>query len=117
MVVRANKGEAIKNYYVERPFEFTKKDISDGMLIPGVTVNVYDETGENIIFTGKTDENGEITITLPAGKYFYQEVDAQAPYLCPDDLYPFEITKDNKVTQALMSILESFEAVNITWSK
>ena len=103
VVVQANKGEAIKNYYVERPFEFTKKDISDGMLIPGVTVNVYDETGENIIFTGKTNENGEITITLPAGKYFYQEVDAPAPYLCPDDLYPFEITKDNKVTQALMT--------------
>lgn len=103
VVVQANKGEPIKNYYVERPFEFTKKDISDGMLIPGVTVNVYDETGENIIFTGKTDEKGEITITLPAGKYFYQEVDAPAPYLCPDDLYPFEITKDNKVTQALMT--------------
>ena len=103
VVVQANKGEAIKNYYVERPFEFTKKDVSDGMLIPGVTVNVYDETGENIIFTGKTNENGEITITLPAGKYFYQEVDAPAPYLCPDDLYPFEITKDNKVTQALMT--------------
>lgn len=103
VVVQANKGEPIKNYYVERPFEFTKKDISDGRLIPGVTVNVYDETGENIIFTGKTDEKGEITITLPAGKYFYQEVDAPAPYLCPDDLYPFEITKDNKVTQALMT--------------
>lgn len=103
VVVQANKGEPIKNYYVERPFEFTKKDISDGMLIPGVTVNVYDETGEKIIFTGKTDEKGEITITLPAGKYFYQEVDAPAPYLCPDDLYPFEITKDNKVTQALMT--------------
>ena len=65
VVVQANKGEAIKNYYVERPFEFAKKDVSDGMLIPGITVNVYDETGENIIFTGKTNENGEITITLP----------------------------------------------------
>ncbi|MEG2717837.1 MAG: SpaA isopeptide-forming pilin-related protein, partial [Eubacterium sp.] len=82
--------------------EISKTEISDGQALPNTKVNIYD-VNMKVIFTGITNEKGEVSIqNLPTGKYFYQEMEAPAPYRCSDEVFPFEI-KDKVVTRAVMS--------------
>lgn len=83
-------------------FELTKKDVSDGKLLPNAGFRIKDETG-NIVATGVTDKNGIATFTLRVGKYTYQEYDAPEGYLIDEREYSFEIKEDGEIVKATMT--------------
>ena len=82
--------------------ELTKKDVSDGKLLPNAGFRIKDEDG-NIVATGVTDKNGLATFTLRVGKYTYQEYDAPEGYLIDEGEYPFEIKEDGEIVKATMT--------------
>jgi LPXTG-motif cell wall-anchored protein len=79
----------------------TKKDVSDGKLIPNCGIRIRDEYG-NTVIEGRTDENGEVRFTLRAGKYTYSEFDCEG-YKIDTAEYPFEITEDGQIIKAVMT--------------
>ena len=49
------------NYLKKGSLEFTKTDLSTDEPLPNTLIEVYTENDE-MIFSGRTDENGKITI-------------------------------------------------------
>ena len=80
----------------------TKKDVSDGKLLPGVGFRIRNEDGK-IVAEGYTDENGEARFTLRVGKYTYQEFAALEGYELDDAEYPFEIKENGEIVKAVMT--------------
>ena len=80
----------------------TKKDVSDGKLLPGVGFRIRNEDGE-IVAEGHTDANGEAKFTLRVGKYTYQEFSALEGYELDDAEYPFEIKENGEIVKAVMT--------------
>ena len=80
----------------------TKKDVSDGKLLPGVGFRIRNEDGE-IVTEGYTDENGEARFSLRVGKYTYQEFAALEGYELDDAEYPFEIKENGEIVKAVMT--------------
>lgn len=80
----------------------TKKDVSDGKLLPGVGFRIRNEDGE-VVAEGYTDENGEAKFTLRVGKYTYQEFAALDGYELDDAEYPFEIKENGEIIKAVMT--------------
>ncbi len=91
----ANKPETSK-------FELTKKDVSDGRLLPDAKFRIKDKDG-NVVATGMTDKTGIATFTLRSGKYTYQEYEAPKGYLIDDREFPFEIKGDGEIVKATMT--------------
>lgn len=85
----------------------TKKDVSDGRLLPGVGFRIRNEAGE-IVVEGYTDENGEAKFTLRVGKYTYQEFAALEGYELDDAEYPFEIKENGEIVKAVMTNKKSW---------
>lgn len=83
--------------------ELTKKDVSDGALIPNCGVEILDKDG-NVVVQGKTDENGVIVFDhLEYGDYFYREYDAPEGYVLDETAYPFSIKEDGEIVKAEMT--------------
>ena len=82
--------------------ELTKKDVSDGKLLPNAKFRIKDKDG-NVVATGVTDGNGLAAFTLRYGKYTYQEYEAPEGYLIDEREFPFEIKEDGKVVKATMT--------------
>lgn len=100
--VEKQPGEGFKNRPIRGELELTKKDISDGKLLPDTGIEILDKDG-NVIFQGRTDENGVIKFKLPYGEYFYREFDAPEGYLIDEKAYPFSITEDGQIVKAVMT--------------
>ena len=61
--------------------EFTKVDLSTGEPLPNTLIEIYTENDE-LIFSGRTNENGKIIIkNLKYGKYYIIEKDAPEGYI------------------------------------
>ena len=98
-----NYETLIENRIPTGKLEFTKTDFSESKTLPNTIIEIYTENDE-LVFRGKTDENGKIVIDkLPAGqKYYIIEKEAPEGYqLNPDKMW-FEITKDGEVIKATM---------------
>jgi uncharacterized surface anchored protein len=94
---------AMTNQKIMGSLELTKKDISDGELIPNCGVEILDKDG-NVIVQGKTDENGVVVFdSLEYGDYFYREYNAPEGYVIDETAYPFSITEDGQVVKAEMT--------------
>ena len=100
-------GEITKAEMKDKPItgtlEFTKTDVSTGEPLPNTLIEIYNEKDE-LIFSGRTDENGKITIPeIRYGKYYILEKEAPEGYtLNPERMY-FEILEDGKVVKAIMT--------------
>ena len=92
--------------FVNKPntskLELTKKDISDGKLLPDAKFRIKDQDG-NVVATGVTDEKGIAVFTLRYGKYTYQEYEAPKGYRIDTREFPFEIKEDGKIIKATMT--------------
>ena len=83
--------------------ELTKKDVSDGALIPNCGVEILDKDG-NVVVQSKTDENGVIVFDhLEYGDYFYREYDAPEGYVLDETAYPFSIKENGEIVKAEMT--------------
>ena len=58
-----------------------------------VSFNIYDDK-DNIVYSGVTDSNGEINLSLPYGKYVIKQINSKEGYQINDD-YWFEINEES----------------------
>lgn len=92
----------LENKPITGELELTKKDISDGKLLPGAGFRIKDADG-NVVAEGYTDENGIARFTLRYGKYTYEEFDAPEGYRIDTTPHEFEITEDGQIVKAEMT--------------
>lgn len=92
----------IENKPITGELEITKKDISDGKLLPNAGFRIKDEDG-NVVAEGYTDENGIARFTLKYGKYTYEEFDAPDGYQIDTTPHAFEIKEDGEIVKAEMT--------------
>ena len=101
-----DNGEIVKAEMKNKPItgtvEITKQDISTSEPLPNTLIEVYNDKDE-LVFSGKTDENGKITIEdLRYGKYYFVEKEAPEGYtLNPEKMY-FEILEDGEIVKCTM---------------
>ncbi len=99
-------GEIVKAEMKDKPItgklEFTKTDFVTGEVVPNTVIEIYTENDE-LIYTGKTDETGKITIEeLRYGKYYILEKEAATGYLITDEKVLFEIKENGEIVKAEM---------------
>ena len=102
VTVENEAGVGFINQPITGKLELTKKDISDGKLLPGVGFRIRNEQGE-IVAEGYTDQNGIAEFTLRYGKYTYQEFDPLDNYQPDETEYPFEIRENGEIVKAEMT--------------
>ncbi len=100
-VVDKNTEKQTNMNLINHPFrgtlEFHKTDLATGKLLKNVLIEVYNEKDE-LIFSGPTDENGQIVIKeLPYGKYYILEKKALNDYHLFKERIYFSITEDKQV--------------------
>ena len=92
----------LTNILKKGTLEFTKTDLVNGEVIPNTIIEVY-TIDDELIFTGKTDENGKVIIdNLKTGKYYILEKEAATGYLITDEQVIFEIKENGEVVKAEM---------------
>lgn len=82
--------------------------------VNGIEIDLYDES-DNIIYNGKTDEEGKIIIeNLPYGKYYIKQKSVPSGYILNDEIKEFSVSdtsclSDIKVTnkKTIMPITSS----------
>ena len=100
-------GEVIKSTMkdddITGTLEFTKLDFSNDNPLPNTLIEIYNADTDELVFSGRTDENGMITIEkLKYGKYYILEKEAPEGYeLNPDKMY-FEIKEDGEIVKSVM---------------
>ena len=79
--------------------EITKRDVSDGKLLPDAGFRIKDENGKTVV-EGYTDKKGIAKFALRIGKYTYEEFDAPDGYILDTKPHKFEIKKDGEIVKA-----------------
>lgn len=76
--------------------QIIKVDEETGERLSGATFDILDDEG-NVVFTGKTDENGELmSIPMEIGNYQIVETAAPDGYQVSDQKHEFTVTGDEK---------------------
>lgn len=110
-------GEIIKSTMKDEnitgTLEFTKVDISTDEPLPNTLIEIYNAENDELVFSGRTDKNGNITIDkIKYGKYYILEKEAPEGYqLNPEKMY-FEITEDGQVIKSVMKDEKIVEVPN-----
>ena len=100
-------GEVVKSTMKDEDItgtlEFTKLDFSNDNPLPNTLIEIYNADTEELVFSGRTDDNGNITIEkLKYGKYYILEKEAPEGYeLNPERMY-FEIKEDGEIVKSIM---------------
>lgn len=101
-----DNGEIVKAEMKNKPItgtvEITKQDVSTSEPLPNTLIEVYNDKDE-LVFSGRTDENGKIIIEeLRYGKYYFVEKEAPEGYtLNPEKMY-FEILEEGEIVKCTM---------------
>ena len=84
----------------------------EGKALEGVTIGVYDLDG-NLIYSGITNENGDIEFVLEYGSYYFQEIETIDGYELSDEKVYFDVTEDGEYIQkTLVNELKEIEVPN-----
>ncbi len=103
----------IDNYLKKSDVVFTKTDLVDDNPIPNTLMELYTENNE-LIFRGRTDDSGKITIkNLSIGRYYFLEKDAPEGYLLNNEKLFFEIKEDGEVVKTEMKDERVIGIINI----
>ena len=100
-------GEVIKSTMKDEDItgtlEFTKLDFSNDNPLPNTLIEIYNAETDELVFSGRTNEEGIITIEkIKYGKYYILEKEAPEGYeLNPDRMY-FEIKEDGEIIKSVM---------------
>lgn len=82
-------------------FEIQKKD-SGGNCLEGVTFGIYNGKGE-LLIEAQTDVHGRITLQLPYGNYFYQELQGLPGFIIDRNRYPFQIENEELILRKVIN--------------
>lgn len=111
-------GEVVKaemdNEKIKGKLKITKTDIVNGKLLRDTKFEIYDESGENIVVKGKTDNKGVAEFELEYGKYFYREYEAHDKYILDDRKFPFEIKENGEIVKAQMTNERKLGSLKVT---
>lgn len=102
VTIENEAGVGFTNKPITGELELTKKDVSNGKLLPKAGFRIKNENGE-VVAEGYTDENGIAKFFLRYGKYTYEEFDAPEGYLIDKAPHEFEITEDGQIIKAEMT--------------
>ena len=95
------------NQYKKGTLDFKKTDLTTGKEIPNTKVEIYyidKDNNRKLVFTGITDENGNIKISdLFVGKFVIVETDAATGYRLSDEEVTFEIKENGEIVKAEMT--------------
>jgi len=99
-------GEIVKAEMKDKPItgglKFTKIDVSTSEPLPNTLIEIYNDKDE-LVYSGRTDENGEITIDeLRYGKYYIVEKEAPEGYILNTEKMYFEIKEDGEIVKCTM---------------
>ena len=102
-----NNGEIVKanmtNEKKKGTLEFTKIDFSTSEPLPNTLIEIFNEKDE-LVFSGRTDENGKIIIEeLEYGKYYIVESEAPEGYQINNEKMYFEILEDGEIVKCTMT--------------
>lgn len=76
----------------------SKVDLVDGRPVADAKIEILNSDGE-IVFSGKTDENGEVVVThLPVGDYTFRETIAPSGYILSVEEIKFSIDEHGVIT-------------------
>ncbi len=100
-------GEIIKSTMKDEDItgklEFTKLDFSTDNPLPNTLMEIYNAETDELVFSGRTDENGMITIEqLKYGKYYIVEKEAPEGYEINPEKMRFEIKEDGEIVKSVM---------------
>ena len=92
-----------KNEKIKSDLVFTKTDFSTDIGLPNTLIEIYDANTDELVFSGRTDEDGYIIIkNMEYGDYYILEKEAPEGYeLNPDRMY-FSITEDGQIIKVNM---------------
>lgn len=94
--------EVLWNQPIVSNYELTKQDTISKKALPGCEVVIKNaETGE-VVFKGKTDENGKIRTKLRYGKYILEETIAPKGYVKATKTLEINVTEDGAEIQQVL---------------
>lgn len=81
--------------------ELTKTDVSTGKPIPNVLFEIHNAETDELVFSGRTDDQGKIVIDVECGRYYILEKEpADSSYKLNDEKMYFEIKEDGEIVKA-----------------
>ena len=103
-----DNGEIVKATMINKPItgnlEFTKIDLSTGEPLPNTLIEIYTANTNELVFSGKTDENGMIIIeNLRFNDYVLYEKEAPESYILNEEPMYFSIKEDGEVVKLTMT--------------
>ena len=99
-VVKAN----MENEKKKGTLEFSKIDLSTSAPIPNTLIEIYNADTDELVFSGRTDDQGMIVIELEYGRYFILEKETADPsYKLNEEKMYFEILENGEVIKATMT--------------
>lgn len=94
--------EVLWNQPIVSNYELTKQDTISKKALPGCEVVIKNaETGE-VVFKGKTDENGKIRTKLRYGKYILEETIAPKGYVKATKTLEINVTEDGATIEQVL---------------
>lgn len=101
-------GEIVKASMTNKPItgklEFTKIDISTSEPLPNTLIEIYNVKTNELVFSGRTDENGKIVIDgLRFSDYVLYEKEAPESYLLNEEPMYFSIKEDGEIIKCTMT--------------
>ena len=110
-------GEVIKSTMkdddITGTLEFTKVDFSTDEGLPNTLIEIYDANTDELIYSGRTDEEGKITIDkIKYGKYYILEKEAPEGYTLNEERMYFEIKEDGEIVKSIMKDERIIEVPN-----
>jgi hypothetical protein len=106
-IVKEN-GEVVKAEMKNKPItstlEFTKTDISTSEPLPNTLIEIYKKDTNELVFSGRTDENGKIVIEdLEYGDYVLYEKEAPESYQINEEPMYFSIKEQGEIVKCTMT--------------
>lgn len=93
--------EVLWNQPIVSNYELTKQDTISKKALPGCEVIIKNENGE-VVFKGKTDENGKIRTKLRYGKYILEETIAPKGYVKATKTLEINVTEDGATIEQVL---------------
>ena len=93
--------EVLWNQLIVSNYELTKQDTITKQALPGCEVVIKNENGE-VVFKGKTDENGKIKTKLRYGKYILEETIAPKGYVKAKKTLEINVTENGAEIQQVL---------------